>query len=206
MPCSTRHLPSNSCRSPLGKTLAGSTKVKQLAKFETDLKALLDLDWKQIREDILGDAVVLAYRPGPPGKPEQEQGLILLHAHNAETAGPADRTTQRQAEGVRRSWKRWTKSNSRAPPIFNAPRRRIPISTISMAPLCYSPARKILKEALAARREKGRRRSGDAPLAQPGSRLALLSLWVNPRGSTPNWKRIAPTRTRPPPRWRLPPR
>src|SRR5262249_32431304 len=34
-------------------------------------------------DDILGDAIVFAYRPGPPGKPEQEQGVILLRARNA---------------------------------------------------------------------------------------------------------------------------
>ena len=37
----------------------------------------------QLRDDILGDAIVAAYRPGPPGKPDEEQGILLLRARNA---------------------------------------------------------------------------------------------------------------------------
>jgi hypothetical protein len=43
-----------------------------------------EVDLTRVRDDILGDAVVFAYRPGPPGKPHEEQGLILVQARNAE--------------------------------------------------------------------------------------------------------------------------
>jgi hypothetical protein len=36
----------------------------------------------QLRDDILGDALVIAYRKGPAGHPEKEDGLILLHARD----------------------------------------------------------------------------------------------------------------------------
>src|SRR5215475_9851625 len=58
--------------SPVGKRLAAAAEIEQLARVEKELKDLLGLDWKQLRDEILGDAVVFAYRPGPPGKPEQE--------------------------------------------------------------------------------------------------------------------------------------
>src|SRR5690242_15972177 len=53
-------------RSKLGKELAAAAEVARLAKIEKDLKDLLGLDWKQLRDEIFGDAVVFAYRPGPP--------------------------------------------------------------------------------------------------------------------------------------------
>src|SRR5207244_3829581 len=34
---------------------------------------------------VLGETLVCAYRPGPPGKPEEEQGLFLLRARNEKT-------------------------------------------------------------------------------------------------------------------------
>lgn len=43
----------------------------------------LDVTPEQLRDDILGDALVFAYRKGPPGQPEKEDGLILLHARDA---------------------------------------------------------------------------------------------------------------------------
>jgi hypothetical protein len=70
--------------SPLGKTLAGDAEFKKLAGVDAFLQKQLGLSWSQLRDDILGDAVVFAYRPGPPGKMEQEeQALLLLKARDA---------------------------------------------------------------------------------------------------------------------------
>jgi hypothetical protein len=69
--------------SPLGVKLGKSEDLKKLDKIQADLKAKLGLDLNQLRDDVLGDALVCVYRPGPPGKPEQEQGLFLLRARNA---------------------------------------------------------------------------------------------------------------------------
>jgi hypothetical protein len=70
-------------QSPLAFKVRNSEELKKLDKFEAKMKEKLGLDWAQLRDDILGDALVFAYRPGPPGKPEQEQGVILLRARNA---------------------------------------------------------------------------------------------------------------------------
>src|SRR5262249_59683638 len=59
-------------------TLARSAELAQVAKAEKFFETQLGLTFAQLRDDVLGDAVVLAYRPGPPGKPEQGQGLILV--------------------------------------------------------------------------------------------------------------------------------
>jgi hypothetical protein len=69
-------------RSPLGAALLASPEAQKLAEVERVLRHQLQIDFQQIRDDLLGDAVVFAYRPGPPGQPEREQGLILLHARD----------------------------------------------------------------------------------------------------------------------------
>jgi hypothetical protein len=71
-------------QSPFGVVLRNAPETRKLfdtAKFFQDR---LQIDLRQLRDDILGDAVVLAFWPAPPGKPEQEQGLILVRAHDAE--------------------------------------------------------------------------------------------------------------------------
>jgi hypothetical protein len=52
--------------------------VKQVEKA-------LELSWREMLDDVLGQAVVFAFRPGPPGKPELEQGLLLIRARKADT-------------------------------------------------------------------------------------------------------------------------
>src|SRR5438874_108244 len=70
--------------SPVGRALRDAPELKQLAAFDEHLRAHLQMSWAQLRDDVLGDAIALAYTPGPPGKPEQEQGLLLLHARKPE--------------------------------------------------------------------------------------------------------------------------
>jgi hypothetical protein len=68
--------------SPVGKAIANAPEQKKLAEFETQLKEGLGVTLAQLRDDILGDAVVFAYRPGGPGKEDQEVGLMLVHARD----------------------------------------------------------------------------------------------------------------------------
>jgi len=72
-------------RSPLAGTLFSAEDLQKLAKVKTNLLDPLGLDWAQLRDDVFGEALIFAYRPGPPGKPEQEQGLFLLRVQNART-------------------------------------------------------------------------------------------------------------------------
>src|SRR5260370_16475389 len=69
-------------KSPLGKAFAGAKEMKQLLDLEKQLQNLIGLNSEELRDDILGDAVVFAFRPAPPGKPEKEEGLILVRARS----------------------------------------------------------------------------------------------------------------------------
>lgn len=76
-------------RSSLADKVRASEDLKKLRRFEARMKDKIGLDWAQLRDDLLGDALVFAYRPGPPGKPEQEQGVILLRARNTQILADA---------------------------------------------------------------------------------------------------------------------
>jgi hypothetical protein len=109
--------------SPLGQALAKSPELQKLAELDRQLTGNLNLTWAQLRDEILGDAVVLAYTPGPPGRPEKEQGLFLAHARRpdllaalferlnevqkktAEVTAVEDRTHRGQAYQMRRKAK-----------------------------------------------------------------------------------------------------
>src|SRR6266542_2284681 len=81
--------------SPLGSALKATPEWRQLEKANRFLEQFLGLRAEQLRDDILGDAVVLAYRAGPPDKPQQEQGLLLIRARQAKTlAALVDRLNQ----------------------------------------------------------------------------------------------------------------
>jgi hypothetical protein len=70
--------------SPLGERISPeSPEMRKLAEVDQFLQQHLHIRFAQLRDDILGDAVVFAYRLGPPGKTEQDQGLFLLHARDA---------------------------------------------------------------------------------------------------------------------------
>src|SRR5262249_39931021 len=73
--------------SALARVLAAAPELKELLKFQQDLQEHLGIDWRTIRDDVLGDAVALAYQPGPPGKPQEEMGALLVHASRPEALG-----------------------------------------------------------------------------------------------------------------------
>ncbi|MSQ93630.1 MAG: hypothetical protein EXR98_03635 [Gemmataceae bacterium] len=66
-------------QSPVGKALLASPEMEQLERMQTEMKKHLGLDWPTLRDDILGDTLVLSYSPGPKNKPDDERGLFLLH-------------------------------------------------------------------------------------------------------------------------------
>jgi hypothetical protein len=86
-------------KSPYGQAVRESPEAKRLAKLDEELRQNLNVSWAQLRDDILGDAVVLAYSPGPPGKPDAEVGLLLVHARRADLlAGLFDRLNDLQTK------------------------------------------------------------------------------------------------------------
>lgn len=68
--------------SPLGQALAAAPEMQQLLRAEAELKKNLDIDWPALRDDLLGDTLILAYSPGPKNQPDDERGLVLLRVHD----------------------------------------------------------------------------------------------------------------------------
>jgi hypothetical protein len=165
---------------PLVKALKASPEMKKLAEMDRFLQAQLGLDGLGIIDQFLGDAVVLAYRPNPPGKTDQDQGLILLRARNAKVlsdfldrlnkvqmaSGDLTEVTPRQWQGV--TYYRRAERKGENFYYLNGPR------------LVFSSQEKMLHQAME------RERQGSVPgLTKPfqllGTEQALASLWINPR-------------------------
>ena len=68
--------------SPFGKELLASAEIAKLREVDSFVQKKLQITVTQLRDDILGDAIVLAYSPGPVDKPDREQGLLLLEARD----------------------------------------------------------------------------------------------------------------------------
>jgi hypothetical protein len=69
-------------KSSLAAALERSPELKQLRQVEASLRKRLGVDGKTLRDDLLGEAFVFAYRLGPAGKPDEEQGLFLVRARD----------------------------------------------------------------------------------------------------------------------------
>jgi hypothetical protein len=83
--------------SPLGMSLTATDDFKKLLNVDKFLQEHLGIDSNKLANEILGDALVFAYRPGPPGKPEAEEGLLLIRAREAKTlADLVDRVNEVQ--------------------------------------------------------------------------------------------------------------
>jgi hypothetical protein len=72
-------------KSPLAKPFEQSPDLKKLLFLDEILEKKLGVNAAKLLDEIFGDAVVFAYRPGPPDHPEAEQGLFLLKASNEKT-------------------------------------------------------------------------------------------------------------------------
>lgn len=170
-------------QSPLGLALQASAELAQLDKADRDLRKTLGVGFDQIRDDLLGDAVVFAYRPGPPGKPEQEQGFVLVRARDAKVL--ADLVEKVNAAQM----KDGTLAN--LTPVDYAGvtyyRRAEPKQTnyyyVQGAVLLFSGQEDAVRRAI----DAGRKASptGPPPLGRKldefGAGKAALALWVNPR-------------------------
>jgi hypothetical protein len=86
-------------QTPLGAAIGSAKETEKLKALEKEFQKALGIDWTRLRDDVLGDAVVLAYRPGPPGQPKQDQDLVLIRARDAKLlAELIDRLNQVQKD------------------------------------------------------------------------------------------------------------
>lgn len=72
-------------KSDLGQTLLNAEALEKILALEKVLTDSLHLTVEQLRDDILGDAIVYAYRPGAPDKPDDDTGVLMLKARNPKT-------------------------------------------------------------------------------------------------------------------------
>lgn len=71
----------------LGRAVAHDMAATALAEIDRELIKEVGQPWAKLRDDVVGDAVVFVYRPGPPENPEAEEALVLIHARDPAAAG-----------------------------------------------------------------------------------------------------------------------
>jgi hypothetical protein len=170
--------------SPVGRALRNAQELTRLDAIEANvLRAHLDTDWTRLREDILGDALVLAYKPGPAGKPDEEQGLVLVRARAAKPladliarvnamqkeSGKLKELSEREYRGL----KYYKRVDDRDTGYYSL---RGPV-------LMYSGQEDMLRQALerASAAESAPESAVARALREMGAEQALLALWINPR-------------------------
>jgi hypothetical protein len=168
---------------PLFAPVRKSKEVEKLRHFQARLKGKLGLEWAQFRDDVLGGAVVFAYRPGPPGRPEEEQGLILVRGQNARVlADLVERLNkvQREEGEVRNIEERTHKGIT----YYRREERKAPTYYYLHGPvLMLSSQEAILQQAI----EREQAMSTDTEpviasrLRELGADDALFAIWANPR-------------------------
>lgn len=67
------------------KALRASAEWGQLKQAEQYLERHLGVNAEKLFDDLLGEAFAFAYKPGPLGKQDDEQGLFLLRARDEKT-------------------------------------------------------------------------------------------------------------------------
>jgi hypothetical protein len=168
-------------QSAAGKALLQPDDLKQLQMVHRYAEKILGISLEKLRDDILGDGVLFAYRPGPPGKPEQEQGLLLLRARNERllidlvnrlNKLQKDRGDVVRLEDLEHNGIKYVRRVERGdkPPTYYC---------LDGSMLLFGQE-KMLQQAL----DQGRQKDESVlmrRLRQSGSEGALLTLWVNPR-------------------------
>ena len=135
-----------------------------------------------MRDEVLGDAVVFAYRPGPPDKPEQEQGLMLLRGRN-------DEVLSRLVEKINQAQKKDGSLTELQEVQYSGKtyyRRVEPKQTnyyyLSGPVFLFTSQEETLRRAIDLDRKTG---EAEPPLAgrlrEVGADRAVLALWLNPR-------------------------
>jgi hypothetical protein len=173
--------------SAMGTTIAGSPEVEKLGELDAFLQRVLHVTAVQLRDDILGDALVLAYRPGSPAHPEQEQGLVLVRARNPKLlAGLIERINELQKDSGEleqleaRSYRGQTYYRRTDQKGTNYYFLRGPV-------LALAPQEAMLREALD--RSQDAPSTGEPPLARRlrglGVNRPLAALLINPRAFDP---------------------
>lgn len=168
--------------SPIGMAIANAPEQKKLVEFEAHLKQGLGVTWAQLREDIFGDAVVFAYRPGSPGKEDQEQGLMLVHVRDAQLLAEIStrlNDIQKQSGDLKEVLVRehhGVKYNCRVE------RQGENFAYLHGALLAFSTREKMIQQVIDLEQKKSKEESAVlGHLRRLDADHALAALWINPR-------------------------
>lgn len=167
-------------RRSIAAVLDSTKEMESLKRLEKTLEKQLGLNWEQVRDDIFGDSIIFAFRPGRPDNPQEDRGLFLLRARNGKTlAELIDRINEAQRKTGQLEARQYKGSvyycrmEMRDTSYYHL---RGPI-------LVLSKQEEILKEALDA--DRALAANAEPPLIGVLKRLevdrALLALWLNPR-------------------------
>jgi hypothetical protein len=72
-------------KSEFGKKLLASGEITRFRDAQSIITAQLDMLFEELRDDLLGDVVVLAYQPGRGANGDGETGILLLKARKPES-------------------------------------------------------------------------------------------------------------------------
>jgi hypothetical protein len=173
-------------QSHLGVAVAASPEMIKLAKIEEHLQKQLQVGWARIRDDILGDAVVFAYRPGPPGQPAQEQGLLLIWAKDGKLLAQLIDllNKEQQASGEVKAVEGRTYKGVKYYRRAEIKEDRFYLHSGSL--LAYTGQEEMLQRVIDLHLKKGEASTIGPQLLRLGVSKALAVLWVNPRAFDAN--------------------
>jgi hypothetical protein len=179
-------------RSPLGIALQGSQEMHKLEEAEKFLQKTLRVDAARLRDDIFGDAVVFAYRPGPAGQVKQDQDLILLRARDPKLlAELLDRINQVQKEtGELKELE--PREHGGQKYFHRVDRQDENYYWLNGPILALSSKEEMLRRVL----ERNRKQAADESVVSRQLRLLnadrnLAALWINPRAFEPEMEHKA---------------
>jgi hypothetical protein len=69
-------------KSALGRRFGDPEELRKIEELERFLVDQFGVTGEQLIDDVLGDALVLAYQSGPPDRPEDEGGVLFTHARD----------------------------------------------------------------------------------------------------------------------------
>jgi hypothetical protein len=162
----------------LAQTLVSSPEIGKINKVDEVLRQALNVSLSQVIDDILGDAVVFAYRLGPVGKSDQEQGLLLLRARDAALLA-------RLVNALNREQKRSGELKALDYRDYNGVRyfrrqdnRGEHFYYLSGPLLAFANQESMLRQVIDRNKVAKTSRAAEG---LRGTEAALVSLWVNPR-------------------------
>ncbi len=164
------------------KTLFAAPEFQNLLKFKEDIEKHLGIPWPTLRDEVLGDAVVFAYRPGLSGKAEEEQGVLLIHVRQPEVLTKfLDNLNQLQkASGDLKSLE--SRDHLGAKYLCRIEPKVSHFYVLQGSFFAYTGNESLLKDILEKRQRDNRALPPIAlHLNKVSADKSLLSLWLNPR-------------------------